>query len=174
MTIHQLSHPSVHLRVHYSTSVLFALPAIISTPFSDPHHHPLLPPLHNGCISGYRVRARKYRLHKVRHLVLWTSSPSSSLRRYWGKRDTKLILPTNSSLSVTLDQDHLRSTTTSRADPSFDKDRLWLNGKEEPIEAGGRLATCISEMKRLRAKVEVLNPAAPEVRTPFSIRFRTA
>lgn len=74
--------------------------------------------------------------------------------RYWGKRDTKLILPTNSSLSVTLDQDHLRSTTTSRADPSFTKDRLWLNGKEEEIKEGGRLATCISEMKRLRKEVE--------------------
>ncbi|KAG6874503.1 hypothetical protein C0995_010413 [Termitomyces sp. Mi166 len=70
--------------------------------------------------------------------------------KYWGKRDTKLILPTNSSLSVTLDQDHLRSTTTSRADPSFEKDRLWLNGIEEEIKAGGRLSTCIAEMKRLR------------------------
>jgi diphosphomevalonate decarboxylase len=85
------------------------------------------------------------------------------LHRYWGKRDTKLILPTNSSLSVTLDQDHLRSTTTSRADSSFDKDRLWLNGKEESIEAGGRLATCITELKRLRAAVEAKNSAAPKV-----------
>ncbi|KAI9459096.1 GHMP kinase [Russula earlei] len=85
--------------------------------------------------------------------------------KYWGKRDTKLILPTNSSLSVTLDQDHLRSTTTSRADPSFDKDRLWLNGKEESIEAGGRLATCISELKRLRAVVEAQNPTAPKLST---------
>ncbi|KAF8274572.1 Diphosphomevalonate decarboxylase [Lactarius quietus] len=85
--------------------------------------------------------------------------------KYWGKRDTRLILPTNSSLSVTLDQDHLRSTTTSRADPSFDKDRLWLNGIEEPIEPGGRLATCISGMKRLRAAVEVQNPSAPRLST---------
>ena len=105
-------------------------------------------------------------MHKVRHLIL--SSRRSSLiachNRYWGKRDTKLILPTNSSLSVTLDQDHLRSTTTSRADPSFDKDRLWLNGKEESIDAGGRLATCITEMKRLRAAVEAQNSSAPKVR----------
>jgi len=74
--------------------------------------------------------------------------------KYWGKRDTKLILPTNSSLSVTLDQDHLRSTTTSRVDASFTKDTLWLNGKEEEIKEGGRMATCIAEMKRLRAEVE--------------------
>ncbi|THH12460.1 hypothetical protein EW146_g7671 [Bondarzewia mesenterica] len=74
--------------------------------------------------------------------------------KYWGKRDTKLNLPTNSSLSVTLDQDHLRSTTTSRADPSFERDRLWLNGKEEEIKEGSRLAICISEMKRLRREME--------------------
>lgn len=74
--------------------------------------------------------------------------------KYWGKRDTKLILPTNSSLSVTLDQDHLRSTTTSRCDTSFEKDRLWLNGKEEEIKPGGRLAVCIDELRRLRKEVE--------------------
>ncbi|KAG8983266.1 diphosphomevalonate decarboxylase [Tulasnella sp. 427] len=74
--------------------------------------------------------------------------------KYWGKRDTKLILPTNSSLSVTLDQDHLRSTTTSRCDASFEKDILWLNGKEEEIKPGGRLAVCIEELRRLRKEVE--------------------
>lgn len=84
-------------------------------------------------------------------------------RRYWGKRDTKLILPTNSSLSVTLDQDHLRSTTTSRADPSFERDRLWLNGKEEEIKPGGRLAVCIAELKRLRKEVEKGSETEPKV-----------
>lgn len=74
-----------------------------------------------------------------------------------------MILPTNSSLSITLDQDHLRSTTTSRADPSFDTDRLWLNGKEEEIKNGGRLATCIKEMKRLRREVEDKNSSEPKV-----------
>ncbi|KAG8688040.1 diphosphomevalonate decarboxylase, partial [Ceratobasidium sp. 394] len=83
--------------------------------------------------------------------------------KYWGKRDTKLILPTNSSLSVTLDQDHLRSTTTSRADPSFEKDRLWLNGKEDEIKPGGRLATCIAEMKHLRAKLEESSLDKPKI-----------
>ncbi|KZP34400.1 Diphosphomevalonate decarboxylase [Athelia psychrophila] len=83
--------------------------------------------------------------------------------KYWGKRDTKLILPTNSSLSVTLDQDHLRSTTTSRADPSFEQDLLWLNGAEDEIKPGGRLETCISEMKKLRAAVEAKSPNEPKL-----------
>ncbi|KAF9520359.1 hypothetical protein BS47DRAFT_1370479 [Hydnum rufescens UP504] len=83
--------------------------------------------------------------------------------KYWGKRDTKLILPTNSSLSVTLDQDHLRSKTTSRADASFEKDRLWLNGKEEEIKPAGRTATCIKELRRLRCEFEGANPNEPKI-----------
>ncbi|KAJ7594538.1 GHMP kinase [Mycena floridula] len=96
-----------------------------------------------------------------------TSAPVNiACIKYWGKRDTKLILPTNSSLSVTLDQDHLRSTTTSRADASFEKDRLWLNGEEEEIKPGGRMATCIAEVKRLRKElVEDKDPAAPKLST---------
>ncbi|KZS98659.1 Diphosphomevalonate decarboxylase [Sistotremastrum niveocremeum HHB9708] len=84
-----------------------------------------------------------------------TSAPVNiAVIKYWGKRDTKLILPTNSSLSVTLDQDDLKATTTSQTDPSFSKDRLWLNGVEEEIKPGSRLATCFEEMRRLRRKVE--------------------
>ncbi|KAJ7672718.1 GHMP kinase [Mycena rosella] len=104
--------------------------------------------------------------------IATTSAPVNiACIKYWGKRDTKLILPTNSSLSVTLDQDHLRSTTTSRADPSFQKDRLWLNGIEEEIKSGGRMATCISEMKRLRKElVEDVDASAPALST-FSVHI---
>lgn len=75
-------------------------------------------------------------------------------------------MPTNSSLSVTLSQDHLRSTTTSRADPSFAEDTLWLNGQLDEIKPGGRLATCIGEMKRLRKELEDANPNIEKVRSP--------
>jgi hypothetical protein len=70
-----------------------------------------------------------------------------------------------------LDQDHLRSTTTSRADPSFTKDRLWLNGKEEEIKPNSRTATCIVEMKRLRADLEAKNPTELKVRMGKSSRL---
>ena len=56
--------------------------------------------------------------------------------------------------SVTLDQDHLRSTTSSRADASFEKDRLWLNGKEEEIERDGRLWVCIDALRKWRQEME--------------------
>lgn len=74
--------------------------------------------------------------------------------KYWGKRDSKLILPTNDSLSVTLDQDDLRSTTTARLMEGKGKDRLWLNGKEEAIEADSRLGRCLAGMRKVRREAE--------------------
>ncbi|TYJ58716.1 diphosphomevalonate decarboxylase [Cryptococcus floricola] len=91
--------------------------------------------------------------------------------KYWGKRDTKLILPTNSSLSITLDQDHLRSTTTSRCDSSFEAgDRLWLNGKEEEIKEGGRLSVCIRELRAWRQQVEDKDANLPKL-SSFPLRI---
>ena len=94
-------------------------------------------------------------------------------RRYWGKRDTKLILPTNSSLSVTLDQDHLRSTTTSRADESFEEgDKLWLNGKDDPIKEGGRLWVCIKELRAWRKEMEEKDSSLPKVSSLCGVKKR--
>lgn len=64
-------------------------------------------------------------------MVMATARAPSNIAviKYWGKRDEKLILPINSSISVTLDPDHLSATTTVAASPSFRSDRLWLNGK---------------------------------------------
>ena len=49
--------------------------------------------------------------------------------KYWGKRDESLILPVNDSISVTLDPQHLCTTTTVSVSPMFQSDRMWLNGK---------------------------------------------
>ena len=49
--------------------------------------------------------------------------------KYWGKRDTALNLPINSSVSVTLNQDDLKAMTTVVASKEFTADRLWLNGE---------------------------------------------
>jgi diphosphomevalonate decarboxylase len=85
--------------------------------------------------------------------------------KYWGKRDVKLILPTNDSLSVTLDQDHLRSVTTARADASFEGgDRLWLNGIEESIGDQGRLRICIEECRKIRKEMEEKDASLNKVR----------
>jgi diphosphomevalonate decarboxylase len=72
--------------------------------------------------------------------------------KYWGKRDEKLLLPINSSLSATLDQAQLRAKTTVATAPTFKGDRIWLNGKEEDV-SNKRLQNCIKEVKaRARTK----------------------
>jgi len=44
------------------------------------------------------------------------SSPTNiAVIKYWGKREQKLILPINSSVSVTIDQADLATTTTVTA-----------------------------------------------------------
>lgn len=84
--------------------------------------------------------------------------------KYWGKREPlSLILPTNSSLSVTLSQDHLRSKTTIRADASFKQDRMWLNGSEEPVQTTGRMANCLRELRLQRKHLEDAKPDLPKL-----------
>ncbi|KAH9446947.1 hypothetical protein MJO29_015363 [Puccinia striiformis f. sp. tritici] len=85
--------------------------------------------------------------------------------KYWGKRDKKLILPTNSSLSVTLDQNELRSTTTARlldiestTGEGRKEDKLFLNGVEQIIEKGSRLDNCLTELRKLKVEYESNQP----------------
>jgi mevalonate pyrophosphate decarboxylase len=58
-----------------------------------------------------------------------TSPVNMAVIKYWGKRDEKLILPLNDSLSLTLNQKNLFSKTTVELDENFEKDELWLNGE---------------------------------------------
>ncbi len=66
--------------------------------------------------------------------------------KYWGKRDEKLLLPINSSLSVTLSPLHMGTTTTAAASPAWEGDRLWLNGKEENI-GSERIQNCLKAIR---------------------------
>jgi len=56
-----------------------------------------------------------------------------ALIKYWGKRDETLMLPHNSSFSVTLDA--LYTTTTVAFDAALDHDILILNGREAEEKA---------------------------------------
>ncbi|KAL2914660.1 diphosphomevalonate decarboxylase [Polyrhizophydium stewartii] len=96
------------------------------------------------------------------HEVTCSAPVNIAVIKYWGKRDTALVLPTNSSLSVTLSQDHLRSTTTVRCVAADEAgDRLWLNGKEESIAASKRLRNVLADARRLRRAAEAADPALP-------------
>ncbi|KAM0747547.1 Diphosphomevalonate decarboxylase [Meredithblackwellia eburnea MCA 4105] len=100
-----------------------------------------------------------------------TAPVNIAVVKYWGKRSTELILPTNSSLSVTLSQDHLRSLTTAQViNANAGPDRLWLNGEEEIIKPGGRMATCLTEMRALRKSLEESDSSLP-VLSPHPIHI---
>eukprot|EP01128_Nolandella_sp_AFSM9_P012241 TRINITY_DN9089_c0_g1_i1.p1 TRINITY_DN9089_c0_g1~~TRINITY_DN9089_c0_g1_i1.p1 ORF type:complete len:398 (-),score=91.53 TRINITY_DN9089_c0_g1_i1:223-1416(-) len=72
--------------------------------------------------------------------------------KYWGKRDPALLLPINDSLSVTLHQEDLKTTTSAAASASFKTDRLWLNGVEESV-ASVRIQNVL---KAIRARLTPL------------------
>ena len=79
---------------------------------------------------------------------LTISSPTNiAVIKYWGKRDTKKNLPINSSVSVTIDQADLCTTTTVSASSSYEKDRLWLNGEEEDISTNSRVQAVFAEVR---------------------------
>ena len=80
------------------------------------------------------------------HEITCSAPVNIAVVKYWGKRDEKHILPINSSISVTLNQDHLRTKTTIRADSSFKRDRFFLNGIEEDINKT-RLQNVLQEMR---------------------------
>ncbi|XP_063169028.1 diphosphomevalonate decarboxylase [Candoia aspera] len=84
-------------------------------------------------------------------LLTCTAPVNIAVVKYWGKRDEKLILPINSSLSVTLHQDQLKTTTTAALSRDFTEDRLWLNGEPSDIEHP-RLQSCLWEIRRLARK----------------------
>lgn len=73
--------------------------------------------------------------------------------KYWGKRDETLILPINDSISVTLDPQHLCTTTTVAVSPGFDQDRMWLNRKEFSL-SGPRYQRCLKEIRSRANDVE--------------------
>ena len=76
------------------------------------------------------------------------SSPTNiAVIKYWGKRDGKLILPINSSVSITIDQADLCTTTTVTASASYKCDRLWLNGEEEDVKSNKRVQQVLKEVR---------------------------
>ncbi|KAF8021816.1 hypothetical protein BT93_G2069 [Corymbia citriodora subsp. variegata] len=80
-------------------------------------------------------------------LMVTAKAPSNiSVIKYWGKRNEALILAVNESISITLDLNHLCTTTTVAVSPKFKKDRLWLNGKEMSLSSD-RYQNCLREIR---------------------------
>ena len=79
---------------------------------------------------------------------LTVSSPTNiAVIKYWGKADARLNTPINSSVSVTINQRDLRTTTTVTASKSFERDRLWLNGVEEDAASNKRVQAVLAAVR---------------------------
>lgn len=97
------------------------------------------------------------------------ATPNIALVKYWGKRDEKLILPCEGSISITLDE-ALKSTTTVEFSGKFAKDEVSIDGAKVEGEQRGRVVGHLNLMRRdagakfakMRAKVVSKNnfPAA--------------
>ncbi|GAP89037.1 putative diphosphomevalonate decarboxylase [Rosellinia necatrix] len=92
-----------------------------------------------------------------------TAPVNIAVVKYWGKRDAKLNLPTNSSLSVTLSQADLRTLTTATCSSSYTgEDTLTLNGAPSDI-SGARTQACLRELRALRAALEAKDASLPKL-----------
>jgi len=84
--------------------------------------------------------------------------------KYWGKRDEQLILPLNSSLSVTLDKKELHSITTVAASVNFSEDCLWLNGRKHEVSEIPRIQKCLSKFRKQYQEENFKNSTESELR----------
>jgi diphosphomevalonate decarboxylase len=92
-----------------------------------------------------------------------TAPVNIAVVKYWGKRDPKLNLPTNSSISVTLSQADLRTHTTAACSSSFGpEDSLLLNSKPEDV-SGARTQACFRELRAIRSSLEASDPSLPKL-----------
>lgn len=85
--------------------------------------------------------------------VTCKASMNIAVIKYWGKRDEELLLPINDSISLTLDENQIFAKTTVSISPDFPRDRMWLNGSEEPIH-NPRVQNCLKEVRR-RLRIQI-------------------
>ncbi|KAM3165580.1 Diphosphomevalonate decarboxylase [Lachancea thermotolerans] len=99
-------------------------------------------------------------------MSIYTASTTAPVNiatlKYWGKRDKTLNLPTNSSISVTLAQEDLRTLTSVATSESFTEDQLWLNGQPESLQ-GERTQHCLQDLRNLRARIEAQDSSLPRM-----------
>ncbi|KAK8134148.1 hypothetical protein PG984_006160 [Apiospora sp. TS-2023a] len=91
-----------------------------------------------------------------------TAPVNIAVVKYWGKRDAKLNLPTNSSLSVTLSQADLRTLTTASCSTTFKDDVLLLNGEPSDL-TGARTQACLRELRTRREALESKDASLPKL-----------
>lgn len=77
--------------------------------------------------------------------------------KYWGKKDYELNIPTNNSISFTMD-DQLQTVTTVEMDNSLKQDELYLNGEKATEKETSRVQKFMNMIRQktksiIRAKI---------------------
>ena len=102
---------------------------------------------------------------KYSSLYIHAVSPINiALVKYWGKLDEEYIIPTNSSLSMTVNSDDLRSETMVRLSPALPTDdpiSLVLNGKPDKVT------------KRIQNVVAIVKQIAMDNKADLDLRFQS-
>lgn len=89
-------------------------------------------------------------------------APSNiALIKYWGKANEDLIIPLNSSLSLTTDIDEVYTHTEVVAGPALEGIQLLLNGKEDKLTR--RIIRLVEEVRKL----------LPEQQRTWGVRINT-
>ena len=79
--------------------------------------------------------------------------------KYWGKRDEKLILPKNSSLSFTMD-DQLQTKTTVEFDDSYDLDIVYINNEKANEKETARVTEFLDLIRKkagIKSRAKVIS-----------------
>lgn len=84
----------------------------------------------------------------TRREVQCSAPVNIALIKYWGKRDEELILPLNSSLSITLDQKDLCTKNQVYTDSTISEDTLSINGLNYPLDTP-RYVSCLKKLREL-------------------------
>ncbi|MCL4374184.1 MAG: diphosphomevalonate decarboxylase [Candidatus Marsarchaeota archaeon] len=83
------------------------------------------------------------------------ATPNIALVKYWGKRNDELILPHNTSISITLDET-FKTTTSVAFSGKLDRDRFFINGEEQNLDSHEvkERFKVVDEMRRMAGSAE--------------------
>lgn len=88
----------------------------------------------------------------LRIISKWDVSPNIALVKYWGKYHEELIIPLNTSVSITLNQEELKTLTLVKLSKNYKEDSLTINGCIFPLSS--RVLNLIGSMRGKCQEIE--------------------
>lgn len=84
------------------------------------------------------------------HKIYTAKAPVNiAVIKYWGKKDEKLKIPINDSLSGTLSIAEMCATTSISISSTYECDELWLNGDRQDLGEGSHARILLEEIRSL-------------------------